>query len=80
VLGVRPETIGVSHNGPGIAGNVYVEEPLGSDVFLTVEVEKAYVIVRTDPEFRASFGEQVYMEFNPQKIYLFDQKSGDAIH
>jgi len=78
-LGVRPETIGVSHTGPGLAGTVYVEEPLGSDVFLTLEVEKAYIIVRTEPEFRASFGETVYLTFNPQKIYLFDQKSGDAI-
>jgi multiple sugar transport system ATP-binding protein len=78
-LGVRPESIGVSHEGPGILGSVYVEEPLGSDVFLTVEVEKSNIIVRTDPEFRANFGEQVYLTFNPQKIYLFDQKSGEAI-
>jgi multiple sugar transport system ATP-binding protein len=78
-LGVRPETIGVSHQGPGIVGTVYVEEPLGSDVFLTLEVEGANIIVRTEPEFRAGFGEQVYLTFNPQKIYLFDQKSGDAI-
>jgi ABC-type sugar transport system ATPase subunit len=69
----------VSHAGPGIAGMVYVEEPLGSDVFLTVEVEKANIIVRTDPEFRANFGEQVHLTFNPQKVYLFDQKSGEAI-
>jgi len=78
-LGVRPETIGVSHNGPGIAGTVYVEEPLGSDVFLTLEVEGANIIVRTEPEFRASFGEQVFLTFNAQKLYLFDQKSGEAI-
>jgi multiple sugar transport system ATP-binding protein len=79
VLGVRPESIGVSHEGPGIAGTVYVEEPLGSDVFLTVDVEKAHIIVRTAPEFRSNFGEQVYLTFNPQKLYLFDQKSGEAI-
>jgi multiple sugar transport system ATP-binding protein len=78
-LGVRPETIGVSHTGPGIVGKVYVEEPLGSDVFLTVEVEKAHIIVRTEPEFRAHFGDSVNLTFNPQKVYLFDQKSGEAI-
>jgi multiple sugar transport system ATP-binding protein len=78
-LGIRPETIGVSRTPPGIAGTVYVEEPLGSDVFLTVEVEKAHIIVRTEPEFRANFGEQVHLTFNPQKLYLFDQKSGEAI-
>jgi multiple sugar transport system ATP-binding protein len=78
-LGVRPETIAVSHDAPGVAGTVYVEEPLGSDVFLTVEVEKAHIIVRTDPEFRSNFGERVYLTFNPQKLYLFDQKSGEAI-
>jgi multiple sugar transport system ATP-binding protein len=78
-LGVRPETIGVSHSGPGVVGSVYVEEPLGSDVFLTVDVEKSHIIVRTDPEFRSNFGDQVYLTFNPQKLYLFDQKSGEAI-
>jgi multiple sugar transport system ATP-binding protein len=78
-LGVRPESIGVSHSGPGVSGSVYVEEPLGSDVFLTVDVEKAHIIVRTAPEFRSNFGDQVYLTFNPQKIYLFDQKSGEAI-
>lgn len=78
-LGVRPETIGVSHNPPGLAGTVYVVEPLGSDVFLTVEIEKAHIIVRTEPEFRSNFGDQVHLTFNPEKIYLFDQKSGEAI-
>ena len=89
ILGVRPETIGIRHEGkessavqadPGILGTIYVEEPLGSDVFLTVQVENANVIVRTEPEFRASFGDQVRLTFNPEKVYLFDQKSGDAIH
>lgn len=78
-LGVRPETIGVSHSAPGVAGSVYVEEPLGSDVFLTVDVEKAHIIVRTDPEFRSNFGDEVYLDFNPDKLYLFDQKTGEAI-
>ncbi len=87
-LGVRPETIGVSHetsasteanNSDGILGTVYVDEPLGSDVFLTVQVENAHIIVRTDPEFRTTFGEKVRLTFNPQKVYLFDQKSGEAI-
>lgn len=79
-LGIRPETIGVTHEGPaGLEGIVYVEEPLGSDVFLTVQVENTNIIVRTDPEFRAGFGDPVRLHFNPQKIYLFDQKTGDAI-
>jgi multiple sugar transport system ATP-binding protein len=78
-LGVRPETIGVSHDAPGMMGSIYVEEPLGSDVFLTVEVEKAHIIVRTDPEFRTNFGETVYLTFNPDKLYLFDQKTGEAM-
>ncbi|HXF60735.1 MAG TPA: ABC transporter ATP-binding protein [Caldilineaceae bacterium] len=79
-LGVRPETIGVTHDvAGGIEGTVYVEEPLGSDVFLTIQVEGANVIVRADPEFRAGFGARVGLHFNPQKVYLFDQKSGEAI-
>lgn len=79
-LGARPEAIGISHDGAeGVAGTVYVEEPLGSDIFLTVDVDRVNVIVRTSPEFRATIGDSVKLHLNPNKIYFFDGESGQAI-
>jgi len=81
VLGVRAEAVDVSMNGTaGVDGVVYVEEPLGSDIFLTVEVGKTTIIVRTEPEFRAGIGTGVKLHFNPQKIYFFDPKTEQAIY
>jgi multiple sugar transport system ATP-binding protein len=80
ILGVRPETIELSRNGAtGIDGVVYVEEPLGSDVFVTVQMGTANVIVRTNPDFRAKIGDQLKVHFNPAKLYFFHPQSGQAI-
>jgi len=71
---------GVTHEAQNsIAGTVCVEEPLGSDKFLTIDVEQSHVIVRTDPDFGADFGAPVHIHFNPDKVYLFDRKTGNAI-
>jgi multiple sugar transport system ATP-binding protein len=79
-LGVRPETIEVSRNNTaGIAGTVYVEEPLGSDIFLTVQTGNTHLIIRTSPEFRAEIGEPVRLHFNPAKLYFFDPQTGSAL-
>jgi multiple sugar transport system ATP-binding protein len=84
-LGARPESIGVAHaaqdtaSRDGIPGTVFVEEPLGSDKYLTIDVEQSHLIVRTDPDFRADFGAAVHIRFHPDKVYLFDRKTGNAI-
>jgi multiple sugar transport system ATP-binding protein len=80
ILGVRPETIEVSHNGGGgIEGVVYVEEPLGSDVFLTLEIGEVHILARTDADFRAQIGTRLKLRFNPDKIHFFKPDSGAAI-
>jgi multiple sugar transport system ATP-binding protein len=80
VLGVRPETIELRREGAaGIDGVVYVEEPLGSDVFVTVQIGNANVIVRTNPDFRAAIGDHLKLHFNPVKLFFFQPKSGQAI-
>ena len=79
-LGARPEAIGITLDGAdGLQGTVYVEEPLGSDIFLTVDVDDVKVIVRTSPEFHATIGDAVKLHLNPQKIYFFDTENGQAI-
>ena len=81
ILGVRPETIQVeAASTSGIEGVVYVEEPLGSDVFLTVQLGDVNVIVRTSPDFRSGIGAQLSLHFHPNKVYFFAGESGSAIY
>ena len=50
-LGIRPEDVRLGPPGQdgGIAGNVQLLEPVGSDLYLTVEAGGTTVQVRTDP-------------------------------
>jgi multiple sugar transport system ATP-binding protein len=80
ILGIRPETIGVRRDGEsGIDGVVYIEEPLGSDVFLTIEVGDVHILARTDSDFRTEIGDRLKLHFNPNKIHFFNPQSGEAI-
>ncbi|MBV7329906.1 ABC transporter ATP-binding protein [Chloroflexi bacterium TSY] len=81
VLGIRSEAIGVSLNGTeGLDGVVYVEEPMGADIFLTVEIGGTNVLVRTDPDFRADIGTKVKIHLDPNKLYFFDDDTEMSIH
>ncbi len=58
---------------------VVVREPMGSDLFLTVDVGGSNVKVRTRPENRMDRGDNVELYFDPGKIHLFDGESGEAL-
>lgn len=81
VMGMRPESVMVSRDvSQGIEGVVYVEEPMGSDIFLMMEVGDGNILVRTDPDFRADIGTSLALQFNPDKLYFFDPKTDQAIY
>ncbi|MEZ4658199.1 MAG: hypothetical protein R2911_11560 [Caldilineaceae bacterium] len=57
-----------------------MEEPLGSDIFLMMEVGNGNILVRTDPDFRADIGTSLALRFNPNKLYFFDPKTDRALY
>lgn len=75
------ETVGQSGNKvPSVdRAEVVVREPMGSDLFLTVDVGGTNVKVRTRPENRMDRGDNVELYFDPVKIHLFDGESGEAL-
>lgn len=81
VFGVRPEHFTVSApNGPwGIHGIIKIIEPLGKDHYLHVEVGKAEITVRTDPEEVYKVGDRVCLTPTPRYVYFFDPESGIRI-
>ncbi len=58
---------------------VVVREPMGSDLYLTVDVGGTNVKVRTRPDNRMDRGDAVELFFEPGKIHLFDRESGNTL-
>ncbi|MCY3773927.1 MAG: ABC transporter ATP-binding protein [Gemmatimonadetes bacterium] len=58
---------------------VVVREPMGSDLYLTVDVGGNNVKVRTRPDVRFDRGDSVDLSFDPEKIHLFDGETGDTL-
>ena len=85
-LGVRAEDIGIdseTNPGPGSTpaarASVVVREPMGSDLFLTVDVGGTDVKVRTRPDNRMDRGDGADLFFDPGKIHLFDGQTGESV-
>ncbi|MFE0028554.1 ABC transporter ATP-binding protein [Amycolatopsis sp. NPDC059021] len=80
VLGVRPEDLRLAGpDGEGRRGKVFVAEPLGADVLVTVDVG-ALVKARVPAPFRTSHDDPVSVVFRPDRLYLFDAESGAALY
>ena len=71
-LGVRPEHLTLAGpDGGGIPGTVQFLEPVGSDLFVSVEVGEHRVQVRMPPDARADRGEAVRVGFDPARSHIF---------
>lgn len=79
-LGVRPEDIEVlPDDSPTAYATVVVREPLGSDLFLTLELNGAAFKARTHPDARIDRGERIAVRFSPTKVHLFDKRTGTTL-
>ena len=79
-LGVRPEDIEVlPGESPTAQANVVVREPLGSDLFLTLELEGVTFKARTHPDARIDRGDIVPIRFQPTKVHLFNRTTGATL-
>ncbi len=92
-LGVRAEDIGIGEatssiepdaaagnfDPTGVRAKVVVREPMGSDLYLTVDVGGTNVKVRTRPENLLDRGDNVGLYFDPGKIHLFNGESGESL-
>jgi multiple sugar transport system ATP-binding protein len=73
-LGVRPEDIRLLPAGEGVMpGSVQLLEPVGSDLYLTVEAGGTTLQVRAAPDSPVSQGENVGLAFAPARSHVFDE-------
>lgn len=77
VLGVRPENITVRKEPtPGsVEAEVYVVEPLGSEIIVDARVGESLFKVRTAPDFVLNVGSKIWLKFDMDKIHIFDKKT-----
>lgn len=82
VLGIRPECVTVGFEGGGLnnlQATVYIEEPMGSDLYLTLEAGGARFKARTSPDIQVGAGTAVQVRFDPAKLHFFDPATGTAL-
>jgi len=71
--GVRPEDIRLGAPGDqGIAGSIQLLEPVGSDLYLSIEAAGTTLLARTPPDTKVEQGENVTLTFNPGRSHVFD--------
>ncbi len=79
-LGIRAENIHLEPTQvPTARAKIVVLEPLGSDLFLTLDLDGTTFKARTNPDAHFKLGERVNVRFEPNKIHLFDHKTGLTI-
>jgi multiple sugar transport system ATP-binding protein len=72
-LGLRPEHIRIGQPGQegGIPGLVRFLEPVGSDLYLTVEAGGTIAQVRTDPDAAVQADDNVTLHFDAWRVHVF---------
>ena len=80
VLGIRPEHFAVAADeADGIAVNIKLVEPLGSDTLIHFDLAGASSIARVDPALRPKVGDRLSLRPQPGKTHLFDAASGQVL-
>jgi multiple sugar transport system ATP-binding protein len=85
ILGIRPEHLSVSVPAPkNLPVQVDRVEALGSETYLAVRfvnssAEVGGLQVRIEPDRPVRVGEEIWLAIAPDKIHLFDAKTGVAI-
>jgi len=84
IFGIRPEDIVIQKERPprqveSFACEVYVVEPLGSELLVNLNVGEDIVKVKTDPSMVVDMGEKVWTRFKKDKIHIFDSETEELI-
>ncbi|MGH6923636.1 MAG: ABC transporter ATP-binding protein [Propylenella sp.] len=81
VLGARHSTIRLrDEQSPStIAGRIYTVEPTGDITYAHVTLGSATLVVSVPPDVRLAPDDRVWVEFDQQKLHLFDAKTQQAL-
>jgi multiple sugar transport system ATP-binding protein len=81
-MGVRPDALSITLQKPDndvMTGKIYVNELLGGDMIVDVELGRERVRVKTSTEFSGREGDTCYLSVNREKWHAFSKETGKAI-
>lgn len=83
MMGIRPQDVvayrtGKERNGL-IRTKLYTTEPLGDMMILDLQIGKQLVKVVVSPDFDLGDADEIWIAIPPEKIHLFDRKTGEAL-
>ncbi|WP_455369837.1 TOBE domain-containing protein, partial [[Eubacterium] cellulosolvens] len=81
-FGIRPEHIKVNHekiSPESVQANVIMEEPLGSETILHLNINEELVKAIVPPTFQTKYGEKLWMDFDMDRIHVLDTKTENVI-
>ena len=78
VLGVRPEHIGIAGDG-ALNGRVFAVEYMGSRQLITVDTDAGRLRVRAPNTIHVNLGEVVGLNFDAERVVVFDPVSDRAL-
>jgi multiple sugar transport system ATP-binding protein len=82
MLGIRPQDVMVHTKPEGeelIKAKLEIDEPLGDRKVFDLRVGDYLVKALVLPDFKAEMGDELWIEFPSDKIYVFDKKSGQSL-
>jgi len=84
VLGIRPEDVRWSREAPAaswprLRGVIEIVEPVGSETYVTVQVEDARLLARFPPRAGLRPGEQVELALDQTRVHVFDAETEQAV-
>jgi multiple sugar transport system ATP-binding protein len=82
ILGFRPEDIAISRDLTSknlLVGEVFVTEPLGSEIIVDVDVGGELIKAKVDNDFSVSIRDKVGVKINMKGIHIFDKKTTKAV-
>ena len=81
ILGLRSEDISIYRGAAEgrFPTEIYVIEPLGDRTYVDVQLGKTTLKVRADADFVGKSGETVYIQFDTDRIHLFDAETERTI-
>ncbi|HEU5328105.1 MAG TPA: ABC transporter ATP-binding protein, partial [Thermomicrobiales bacterium] len=80
-FGIRPEDVVLSPQATPNAhlAEVFIEEPMGAEVLVTLNLGGALVKARADAEFHAEPRQRLFVSFVERKMHLFAADDGRAL-
>jgi multiple sugar transport system ATP-binding protein len=81
VLGIRPEDLEDSNfvqnasKNNTITANVEVTEPMGSEIYVYIDIEGVLITARVNPRSKCRSGEKITIYVDIDKIHIFDRKT-----